>query len=478
MQYRSILSFLFFVFAKTTLAQDATGHNGEYNLQQCVEIAINNSPDVKQKEFAAATGKINWDQAKDNVLPTVNGSISHTFYNGRSINSYTNSYINQSYNAGNYQLYSSFTVWNGSSIQNYIKKCALDYKASELEVQQAKDQLTLQVILNYLTVLTAKEQLNIAVEQAGKTAENVKALTAKYNEGVVGIGEISDIKGQYASDEMSVISTKNALANARLLLAQSMNIPYDSTMQLAEINAIQIPQEYPSSIDDIYAAAAGKLAMVKSADARLASAFKNISYIKGQRMPSLILSGGVYTNYSSAATTSTLINTTDVATDNYILNNGNKVPVYSPQAEYATHDISYGNQWKNNINTSVGLSLQIPILNGFQVRNKIRLAKVEMQQADYTSKTIRIQLRQAIEQDYFNMRFSFATYKTLLQQVEDYNQSLYAANVKFKNGVITTVDYVIAMNNYQRASMNLVASKYDYILRTKMLDYYLGISIY
>ncbi|WP_447642099.1 MULTISPECIES: TolC family protein [Chitinophagaceae] len=455
-------------------AQDSLATKRMYSLEECIETAVKNNADVRTKQYLSASNKVSLDQAKDNIFPTVNAFLGHTFYNGRSINVYTNSYVNQSYNSGNYNVNASFTIWNGSSIQNYIKKCALDYKASELELQSAKDQLTFQVILNYLAVLAANEQFTIAQSQAEATLEKVKTIQIKYDNGVVGMGDLSDIKGQYASNELTIIQQKNTLENAKLQLAQTMNVPYDSAIHLQEVGIMAAPQAYPSSVDDIYVSAAEKLGVVRAADARLASAFKNIQYIKSQRMPSLVLSGGASTNYSSAATTSTLVSTADVPNGAYVLENGQKNPVYEPQNNYTPHNISYGNQWKNNINTSMGLGLNIPIFNNFQIKNKLRQAKLDQEQANFTANTLRTQLRQSVEQDYFNMQFSFAGYKKLAEQVNAYKTSLHAASIKFDNGVITTVDYIITKNNLDQSAMNLVAAKYDYILRTKILDYYLG----
>lgn len=462
------------LIGKDVYAQDSLVANKMYSLENCIDIAIQNNPDVRNKEYLAAGSGVSLDQARGNVFPTLNASFGHTLYNGRSINIYTNSYVNQSYNSGNYSLTTNFTLWNGSSIQNYIKKCALDYKASELETQQAKDNLTFQVILNYLAVLAATEQLTISKSQADATLEKLRTIQVKFDNGVVGMGDLSDIKGQYSNNELTIVQQKNTLENAKLTLSQTMNVAYDSTIRLEPIGIESSPKEYPSSIEDIYVSAAEKLAVVKAADTRLASAFKNIQYIKGLRAPSLVLSGGAYTNYSSVATTSTLVSSSDVANGSYVLENGQKNPVYETKNIYDSHNISYGSQWKNNINTAVSLGLNIPIFNGFQVKNKLKQAKIQQEQADFTAKTLRTQLRQAVERDYFNMKFSFDGFKKISEQVDAYKTSLYAATIKFDNGVITTVDYIITKNNLDQSALNLIAAKYDYILRTKILDYYLG----
>ena len=70
------------------------------------------------------------------------------------------------------------------------------------------------------------------------------------------------------------------------------------------------------------------------------------------------------------------------------------------------------------------------------------------------------------------MNADYTTYKLLLAQVEDFEQSFHAADIRFANGAISTVDYVIAKNNLDRVQLNLVVAKYNFMLRTKLLDFY------
>ena len=99
-------------------------------------------------------------------------------------------------------------------------------------------------------------------------------------------------------------------------------------------------------------------------------------------------------------------------------------------------------------------------------------------QTTVQAQTTKIQLRQAIEQDYVNLNSSYHTYLTLINQVSYFEKSLHAADIRFAAGAIAIVDYVIAKNNYDRANINLIAAKYDYILRTKVLDFFQSRNIY
>lgn len=467
-----LLVIIFLAVTEKINAQDASLVNNVYTLQQCVEIAFKNNADVKQAELSAESAKINYNQSRANMLPDLNAGISHTLYNGRSINPNTNAYINEQNTAGTYQLTASIILWNGSSLQNYMKQYALNYEAGKMDAQNAKDKLTINIILNYLSILSAQEQLNIAQKQVETTQKKVNLLILKNNDGAISPSDLYDMKGQLASDELTVVGTKNNLENAKLALAQLMNIPYSVNMKLTPITDDVLVQPYDATVEQIYENASQRLALVKSADLKVASATKNIQAIKGQMIPTLSLSGGVYTNYSSAAKTQQLAGTTDVLTSNYVLINNVKTSVYSSQPNYNLLPIVYGNQLNNNLNSAVSLGLQIPLINSLQFKNKLRQAKVTEQQVRIQAQTVRIQLKQAIEQDFVNMNADYTTYKILLAQADDFGQSFHAAEVRFADGAISTVDYVIAKNNLDRVQLNLVTAKYNYMLRIKLLDFY------
>jgi outer membrane protein len=257
-----------------------------------------------------------------------------------------------------------------------------------------------------------------------------------------------------------------------------MNTPYTKDLQLTPLSDEIIPQPYDATVQEIYDNASKRLAAVKSVDLKVASAEKAIQTVKGQLMPTIYLYGGLYSNYSSAATAEQYINSTDVATNSYVLLNNVKNTVYNTQQNFASIPLSYGNQISNNLNSQIGIGLNIPILNNFLYKNKLRLAKVAEKQATVQAQTTKIQLRQAIEQDYVNLNAAYQTYLKLMNQVSYFEQSLHAADVRFSAGAITIVDYVIAKNNFDRASINLIAAKYDYVLRTKVLDFFQSRNIY
>lgn len=457
---------------RPAFSQD-TASRKTYTLGQCVDLALARNPDVKAARFSMETGKVYRDQAKAALLPSISGNASRAIYNGKSVNPYTNAYVNQQYTADNYGLNASVVLWHGSSIMNFLKQSVLDYQASQMDYQQTMDQMTIQVILDYLAVLNQAEQLHMASGQAEVTRQQVKRLEVLNQSGAISPSDLYDMRGQLSANELTVLSTRNALESARLDLAQLMNIPYSDTLRLARIPST-ILAPYQGTIDSIYQYTLGHLAIVKAAELHNRSATKAVKVARGSLLPTLYLSGGLYTNYSSAANTEQFVGSSDEKTDHYVEVNQEKLPVYAPTPSYHEIKVPYGDQWKNNFNSGVSLNLSVPILNGLNARTRVRAAKIAASQSSFQTETVKIRLRQAIERDYLEMRMAYATYKKLVSQVADYGESFREAKVKFEAGVLNAVEFVLVQNNLDQAKLNLVAAKYHYILETKILDYYQG----
>jgi outer membrane protein len=136
--------------------------------------------------------------------------------------------------------------------------------------------------------------------------------------------------------------------------------------------------------------------------------------------------------------------------------------------------IPYFDQLNNNLYTSYGFNLSIPIFNRLSQRNNIKLAKISVQNRKLVAKTTRTQLGQSIDQAYVDMLSASDRYKVTIDQVNAFKESFGAAEARFNNGVGTSDDYLLAKTRLDQANINLINAKYDYVLRTKILDYYQG----
>jgi len=288
-------------------------------LQQCLDIAIKNNLNVKQFDLTMEQDRIGLNQAKENLLPSITGSASRELSQGRSINPVTNTYVNQSLTSDNYGVSASLTLFNGLALQNAIKQAAFNYQAGRMDFQQAKDQVTINIITAYLSVLDADEILEQSKSQLAVAKENVNISEIKEKDGAnLTASTLSDFQGAYASSEVAVVQNQNALDAAKLNLYNLMNIPYNKDSKLQSLNAQDLVGQYGANADQVYNTALQQLSIVKAAVFRRESAEKAVKVAQGQLLPTLAVNGGISTNYSSADQKSVLIDSTVVPTGAYI----------------------------------------------------------------------------------------------------------------------------------------------------------------
>lgn len=463
-----------FIIALVTLASMESAAQTTMTLKQCVETGIANNFDVQQKQLQIQSDEANWKQSKLNMFPDLNANAGHSFNQGRSIDPFTNSPVTQSFNSSNYSVNSGVVLFNGLAIQNSIKRNSLTYQAAKMDWQQEKDNLTINIILAYLQVLSNTDQLVQAKNQATLSSQQVERLEVLNKEGAIKPSDLSDLKGQYASDQLAIISIENALQTAKVNLSQLMNVPYNKDLSLEKIEPESFAARYEDTPDKIYETALQQLAIIKAADLRKQSAAKAIKVARGQLFPTLSFNGSAYTNYSSVAMQNRYVNTTDEVSKDYVEVNGSQLPVIYKTDNFNSSKINYNDQLNNNLYTSFGFNLSIPIFNSLQQRNRIKQSKITYKSTELSASTTRTQLSQAIDQAYINMNTASDRYKTILEQVNAFEESFRAAGIRFNSGVGNSIDYLTAKNNLDRASINLIIAKYDYVLRTKILDYYQG----
>jgi len=445
------------------------------SLEACVREALENNMDIKTSSTQAAIAGVYLNQAKMEQLPAVSGYIGHGLNSGRSINPSDNSYISQSFTSADYSLSASLSLFNGFKIRNYIRKSKLDKQAGELDAQQQKDAITIQVIAAYLEVLNQQEILNNYYQQLLTTQVQYNRLDTLNQSGAANPDDFYDMKGQLSSGELAITSQQNVIKSAKITLFELMNQPLNMNVVLKDPGAGKDNNAgQQTSIDGIYTKALSFLPTVKAADLKYQSAIKNVAVEKADYYPSLSLNAGIGTAFSSAATRSVTGDLVTAETGDYVMMGADKLPVYSSSNAMSYRDIPYWNQIKNNYGTNVNLTLNIPIFNKLQSRTDVKVAALQAALAKDQLSTARTALKNAIGKAYFDQQTAQEAWLKQQELVTAYKEYFRISEVKFNAGAINSADYLIAKNKLSQAEISLVAAKYNYLFKTKILSYYEG----
>ena len=467
---KHIFSILFFLF----ITFFASAQN-KLTLKEAIELGIKNNPGVNQADLRMQQQEIGYKQTKATMLPDLNASANYGMNQGRSIDPFTNGFINQNVNYSSYSASSNILLFNGGSLQNKIRENKLGFEASQMEWQQAKDKVTINIILAYLQILSSEEVLAQSRQQGIVTNKQAERLGILNKEGAIAPAMFYDVKGQVANDEIAIGDQEASLEFAKLNLCQLLNIPYDKTLQVESLEKQEFDMNYGETPKKIYEESLENFAQIKAVTLRKKSAEKAIRSAKGALFPTLYLGGNLNTNYSSVASQSVFVNTTQETTNDYVDMAGTKYPVIIQKNNFNTSKINFENQLSNNLFSTVNVGLSIPIFNANQSRNKIKLAKIDLKNSEIVEENTRVELQHSIEEAYVRLSNSLKKYALLQEQVNAFSESFRSAEIRFYAGDITSVDYLVAKNNLDRSKVNLIISKYDFVLRRKILDYYRGI---
>jgi outer membrane protein len=318
----------------------------------------------------------------------------------------------------------------------------------------------------------------IANSQSQITKLQIERTQKLVNAGSLSITSLLDLKAQLANEESNIVSFQSALDINKLTLLQLLN---DSTIQAFDLARIQVPvpssKGYEVSVNDIYAKALDLQPLVRAADFRVQSALRSVSVAKAFRLPTLSLSGSWSANQSNALRTVEFLGTQTVNLGSVAIG-GQSYPVSTVQPKYGSGaTVGYFDQLNNTQNKVVSLNLNIPIFAKYANRTRVLQAGLQQRNAEIEAERARLTLRQNIEQAYVNMLNAAKKYEAGAVQVAALEESFRASESRFSAGTIDFVSYNLQKTNLDKARLSLVQVKYDYVFRTKILDFYQGKSL-
>lgn len=454
-------------------AQRATT-SSKLTLQECVDIALKNNIQVKQSVLQVEANQNNLNQSRYNKYPSLNGNVSQGFSFGRGIDPFTNAAITQQITFNNYNLSANVTLYAGGQIQNTIRQNDLVLRASQEDVQATKENTSLSIAGAYLNVLNNEDLIAISQAQAEQTKRQIERIEKLVRAGALPETNLLDLQAQLANDELSIVNNQNAVDAAKLQLLQLMNVNPNQDIQLDRIAVNTQLQNYDATPQQIYDIALQGQANIKAANLRIESAEIGIELAKAALKPTLSFGAGLSTNYSSAAQRALRGEPVDVTTTANVLFNGQTVPIQfvTQQPTFSYQKIQYFDQLNSNQNKNLSFNLRIPIFNAFQAKTRVANSFINKKNIEYQAESSKQQLRQNIETAYNNMLAASKRYAATQKQVTSLELAFRASETRFNVGALNSVDYNLAKTNLDRARANLIQAKYEYVFRTKILDFY------
>jgi len=421
-----------------------------WSLEDCIQHAIDHNISIKQLVVQKNIAEVDLNTAQMSRLPDLNANGGQNWSFGRT-QIKTGSYETQNQSTSSFSIGSSLPLFTGFRIPNEIARNKLELEASVQNLEKAKEDLALNVASLFLQVLFNKELLKINQDQLALSQTQIERTRALTEAGKVPLSQLYDIEAQVANDKVSVIQAENNLRLALLDLSQSLELQQNTDFDIVIPAFGDVVTEYMSSVQPpqtVFDNAIQIKPVIKAQELRVQSAEKSLAIAKSGYYPTLNLNMGIGTSYFY---------------------------LYNPPLGYIND--SFSNQLKGNSQEQIGLSLSVPIFNRFSVRNQVRNARFNIENQQLALENAKKSLFKDIETAYLNAVSAQEKYKAAQQAIKSTSESFNYAKERYETGKSSVFEFNEARTRLIRSQSEEVQAKYDYIFRTKILDFYNGIPI-
>lgn len=419
-----------------------------WSLRRCIDYAIEHNIDIRQAANTAEQSAVEVNTAKWARLPNLNGSANQSWNWGRTqtavpdetTGDYSTVYVNTASNGTNMQLSTSIPLFTGLELPHQYSLAKLNLKAATADLQKAKDDISINIASAYLQVLFNQELHDVALGQVELSLQQCQRIESLAGVGKASSAEVADARARVAQDRMTAVQTENDYRLSLLTLSQLIELDSPEGFMLESPSTAITPSPVTPP-DDIYQTALTSKASIQAAQYRLEGSKHSVRIAQSGFYPQLNLNGSLGTSY------------------------------------YSTINRTFRQQMGDNFSKYLGLSLSVPLFNRLATRNRVRTARLQQEnyalQLDNAKKT----LYKEIQQAWYNATAAESKYTSSHAATLASEESFRLMTQKYENGKANAVEFNEAKQNLMKAQSDELQAKYEYLFRTKILDFYKGVPI-
>lgn len=423
------LILLFFVCGLTAFPQSS-----QMTLPECIQYAERNNPTLQSANLDVDVAEIRLKQTRLQMAPVVTASAGQNFGYSHGSEQFTI--------GGNYSINAGIDIFNGLNTYNSIKQSQVQLTQAQLQAEQQKNTVRIQIIRSYLTILMNQEMLEYQRNVLESSRQQVAEGEQKYKVGQILESDYLMLQAQYLADSTNMENTMIAISNEYVALRNYLNMSRNQSLTVVTPDSARLAASMTvPELDEVLRRAFDYLPDVKISRNNVEIAEYDVKIAKSGYYPSLSASAGIGTGYNAA------------------YGNGN---------DGLTSGLYKG------LNESIGLNLSIPIYKQSSVRNTVKIRNIQVQQAELALKNTEETVTREIEAYHLDLKKAYNNYQLSELQKSAYYSNYMTYNQRFQYGAITTVDLLQQQTNYLNILSNYMQNKYNYLMQLKVLDVYMG----
>jgi outer membrane protein len=408
-----------------------------WDLQTCIDYAKKNNITLNSLRLSVRTAEQNYLLARAARQPTLTGGVVQTYTHSKNANPVIGGFQTQSSIAGNYQVGSSVTIYNGGSLTDNIRQKNLEIQSANLTVVQNELDITLEIVQDYLNILLAKENVVYVADLVKSTTAQVDQGKKEYDAGSIARNAYIELQAQLATDKYTLVTARNAVRQNKLVLKQLLQLPIPDTFDIVTPDTIVSVESVPT-LDSVENFALRTRPEIKNGQLGIDISRYDLAIAKTGYLPILTGSATLASGYSNNSS------------DDFFM------------------------QLDNNFFQQAGLNLSIPIFTKRSVKTAVENAKIEIEQSKLSLLGAQTTLAQTIEQAYINVLNAQSQYDAAVEELTANQEAFRVATEQLKVGSSTIVDYLQQKTLYTQAFQSYVQAKYNSALSIEIYDFYMG----
>ncbi len=467
---RKIILIVILTFSIKSQSQDL------WTLMDCVNRAVKENISIKQSELDYLDSELSRKTAIGNFLPNLNIGSSHSWNVGLNQNITTGLLENITTQFSSMNLNMNIDILNGLKNVKQLHLANLSILANQYQLADMKENISLLVANSFLQILFNKEILKVQELQLEISKEEVLRAIELVNSGVIPKGDLYEFEANLTTVEKSVIDAKNSLKLAKIALAQLLLIDDYENFDIVDVDyKLEISNILDKSPNEIFSYAVENKNEIKIAETNLEIAKKSLEFNKSFLQPRL---SAFYTLSTRIAYSDRLIGSGDFnLVPVGVVENTNERVLAPVQGTKIVPPKSFSDQFDINKGQNYGLSLSIPILNGFSVRSNVNRSKINVQRSENLLFQRKLDLENTINQAYSDAYGSLKAYEASKKSLDSRKLSFEYAKEKLNIGVLNPYEYSQVKQRFESAQSDLIRSKFDLIFKLKVLEFYFGVPV-
>lgn len=466
----TILTMLLFGNPRQVAAQD------NWSYQRCLDYAFTHNLTLQQSVLEKRLAELTLKQNRLSQLPNLNAGVSGGYRFGRSIDPTQNTFVTQSlFNAG-FNIDMSADIFGWFTKRNNIASSKYQLYAQQYQLEKARNDMGVNIANAFLQILLAEEQVKIGKSQVALSQAQLDNTKKLVSAGSVPESNQADLEAQLARDSSTLITAQNtaitSVLQMKALLNLEFTVPFVTELP-EEVLSAPVLNLGETSPEMVFSAALANQPQYKSDEMMVKAADRSLASARGALYPSLRFSAGAGTNYANTNREAYGLPRPKVDTIGIVNVGGTLYNVVNPSFERPdTRLTPFRDQFSNNFGQNVGLSLSIPILNGWSQRSQVERAKIELQSRKLTLDINKLQLRQDVYTAHADAVGALQKYNAALSTERASQKAYDFATKRFEVGLMNSVEYITTQTNLFKAQIDRASALYDYIFKVKLLEFY------